>query len=279
MAIAFLLQDCQKSDSSVIDSLGSAPVILNATISPSTINLDTIPQSTTTLQFMANARITHQDGLSDISAVNYLLVDESNVTTLAAGSLLDDGVKPDQAAGDSNFTAQISISVQNLPVGNYFCQIVARDRSGLTSNTYILAITIVRQINHPPVLSDLQTPDTIVLAGQSQQFKLTVRATDPDGKSDIAKVYFNSFKPNGTAASGNPFLMYDDGSENIVIQPDFTSGDAAKGDSIYTLTVFITPTDQQGNSTALGPYRFEFQASDRSNALSQKLIKIIQVVQ
>jgi hypothetical protein len=243
------------------------------------VNLDTISQNLSVAQFTIDARVTLSDGSTGISQVSYTLTDATGSQTLADGQLFDNGVLPDQHAGDSVFTAQISVPVQTLSVGKYFCHIVAQSPHGYTSSTLLLPLVIVRQLNHPPVLSNLQAPDTIVLGSQSQQFKLMVKATDPDGQSDIAKVFFNSYKPNGTPANGNPFLMYDDGSEIIVIPPDFTSGDATKGDSIYTLTVFINPTDSQGNPTALGAYRFEFQATDRSNAFSQKLVWNIQVVQ
>ncbi len=270
---------CEKKGSSVIDSLGSPPVIFSATISPGVVNLDTISQNVASVQFVASARITHQEGSTQISEVNYSISDRTGIESLGAGQLFDNGIFPDKTAGDSVYSGLVSISAQSLPVGRYYCQIVAQDPHGFKSGTFLLPIDIGRQLNHPPVLTNLQAPDTIVLAGQSQQFMLTVMATDSDGVSDISKVFFNSFKPNGAPASGNPFLMYDDGSQNIIIQPDFTSGDAVRGDSIYTLTVYINPTDSQGNPTALGTYRFEFQAADRSNALSQKLIKNIQVVQ
>jgi hypothetical protein len=273
------LSACEKKDSSVIDSLGSPPIIFSATISPSIVNLDTIPQTAASIQFVASARITHQEGSTQISEVNYSISDKPGFESLGAGQLFDNGIVPDKIAGDSVFSVMISISTQSLLVGRYFCQIVAQDPRGFKSNGFILPIDVGRQLNHSPGLSDLQTPDTIVLAGQRQQFKLTVKATDPDGQSDIARVFFNSFKPNGSPAGGNPFLMYDDGSESIVFPPDLASGDAVKGDGTYTLTVLIDPTDSQGNPTALGTYRFEFQAADRSNALSQKLTKNIQVAQ
>jgi hypothetical protein len=65
--------------------------------------------------------------------------------------------------------------------------------------------------------------------------------------------------------------MYDDGGVAIIYPPDITSGDAVKGDGIYSLTV--------GYPTLPGTYRFEFQALDRSNAFSPKIVHLIQVVQ
>ena len=272
--LAVLYSACEKKDTSVIDSLGSPPFIVAASLSPSIVNLDTIPQSIAYVQLSVNARIMHQNGSSGISQVSYSLSDETASQSLAVGQLFDNGTPPDLRAGDSVFTAQISLPVQSLPVGKYFCQIVAQSQHGYTSSTLLLPLIIGRQLNHPPILSNLQAPDTIILGGQSQQFKVMVKATDPDGQSDMAKVFFHSYKPDGTATNGgNPFLMYDDGSDKILFPPDLTSGDAVKGNSIYTLTVIVD------TSNAKGSYRFEFLAQDRSNAFSQKLTKNILVLQ
>ncbi len=247
-------------------------------ITPSSVNLDTIRSGVAQIQFTLSARITHPNGLSQIAKVEFSFTGQAIADQLADGILYDNGVPPDRIEGDSIYSAQFSIPVQNLQVGNYYCQVAAEDLHGYSSNTNMVPVAISR-LNHPPVLTSLQAPDTVVIAGQSQQFKLMVKATDPDGQADIVKVFFNSYKPNGSPSGGNPFLMYDDGNENIVIPPNFTSGDAIKGDSIYTLTVFINPTDSQGNPTASGSYRFEFQVADRSNAVSQKIVHNIQVVQ
>jgi hypothetical protein len=267
------LSACEKKDSSVIDSLGSPPIIFSATISPSIVNLDTMPQTAASIQFVASARITHQEGFTQISEVSYSISDKPGFESLGAGQLFDNGVVPDKIAGDSIFSGMVSISTQSLLVGRYFCQIVAQDPRGFKSSTFLLPIDVGRQLNHPPILSNLQAPDTIVLAGHSQQF-LMVRVTDPDGQTDIAKVFFKSYKPDGSAANkGIPILMYDDGSEGVIFAPDITSGDAIKGDGIYTFPLIVD------TSAAVGRYRFVFQATDRSNASSDTLSHYIFVRQ
>jgi hypothetical protein len=272
------LSGCEKKETSVIDSAGFPPTLESALITPDSVNLTSIPPGVSTALFAVTARVTHPDGPSHIAQVVCTLTPEGGGESISAGALLDDGVSPDLTKGDGVFSGQISLAVQSLLVGKYFCEVSAQDPHGYMSNVKVLPV-VVSQINYPPVVSNLQAPDRIVIGGQTQQFRLMVRATDPNGQSDISKVFFNSFKPNGDASSGNPFLMYDDGSADVIIPPNFTSGDVVKGDSIYTLTVIITPTDSQGNPTAPGSYRFEFQATDRSNASSQKIIHTIQVVQ
>jgi hypothetical protein len=271
LAAVCIISSCVKNDSSVIDPQGTSPFVLSASISPTAVNLDTASQND---NLVVTISVKVRQGSSTISSVNCSILDYLGGDVLASGSLLDNGLFPDAIAGDSIFSGQLTIPVASLIVEDFYCQIEAQSTNGGVSNSYILALRVYRQSNRPPVLSDLQCPDTISLGSfPAISFPITVRATDPDGQSDIAKVFFNSYKPNGSPANGNPFQMYDDGSETIIYPPEGTSGDRIKGDSIYTLTVTID------SSNAKGPYRFDFQAVDRSNAYSNTLTKYILVTQ
>ncbi len=263
---------CEKKQSSIIDPNGYAPLLTAPLVAPDSVNLTNLPSGTTTVTFAVSARVTHPGGSKQISQVTSSLTTEGSTDPIATIILRDDGQSPDRAPDDSIYSGQLTVSVQDLLVGSYFCQVSAFDVHGYSSTVAMIPVSI-SQVNYPPSLSQLQVPDTIVLGGQSQQFTLSVRATDPNGLSDIAKVQFNSYKPNGDPAKGNPYPMYDDGGINSA------SGDAVKGDGIYTLTIRIDPTDANGNPTPLGGYRFEFQAIDRSNASSPILVHTIQVVQ
>jgi len=95
--------------------------------------------------------------------------------------------------------------------------------------------------------------------------KLSIKATDPDGQSDIQKVFFNSYRPDGSPSTGNPFQMFDDGNFNG------QSGDSEAGDGIYSLTVQLPTTTQRGT------YRFVFQATDRSGAQSNEVSHLLRV--
>jgi hypothetical protein len=277
--ILLFFAGCEKKNNTIVDSVGYAPVLIDASFSNPIVNTDTIniagqqvrsPDDTLTIRGIAKVRVDSSVNGMNISFVGYSVTNYNFSSSLTEGTLHDDGVFPDAKANDGIFSGYVEFQIQRTFVGTFSINIWSEGTTGYMSNTFILPLQIVR-LNRPPVLSNLQAPDTIVLAGQMQQLLLTVKATDPDGESDITKVYFNSFKPNGAAASGNPFLMYDDGSENIIYPPNITSGDAVKGDNVYSLTVIINPTD------ALGTYRFEFHAVDRSNDTSNVIIKNIVV--
>jgi hypothetical protein len=89
---------------------------------------------------------------------------------------------------------------------------------------------------------------------------------DNDHYNDIKQVFFYSIKPDGTLAnSGNPFFLYDDG----VI--DQYKWDKAAHDSIFSIQIKFP------YNTSTGDYRFEFQAKDYSDLLSEKIIHTITV--
>lgn len=132
-----------------------------------------------------------------------------------------------------------------------YVEFVAEGDGGFRSNSIILPLRIVR-LNRPPVLSDLQAPDTVTLGSQEQHIRLRVNAVDPDGQEDIQRVFFNSFLPDGRPSSNNPFQLFDNGDLQ-------GNGDETKGDSVYSAIIKLPP------NTATGTYRFEFQAFDRLN--------------
>ena len=77
---------------------------------------------------------------------------------------------------------------------------------------------------------------------------------DQNGLSDIDKVYFLVYRPDGTT-NNSQNLMFDDG--NLT-----DHGDQSAGDGIYSLLIQITSANQKGT------YRLEFQAKDRGGKLS-----------
>jgi hypothetical protein len=135
----------------------------------------------------------------------------------------------------------------------------ARDKAGLFSVPRVAQVMLVL-LNQPPVLSELTAPVT-VSRQESKPIFFSVRASDPQGPADIRRVYFNTIKPDGTPAGGNPFSMSDDG----------TNGDVTAGDGVYSLEIIISI------SNALGDYRFDFYAADLAGAVSEMLTHVITV--
>ena len=73
---------------------------------------------------------------------------------------------------------------------------------------------------------------------------------------------------------GNYIYLYDDGSEDILYEPDFTSGDSIRGDGIYS---FRIPVYGSGNTdpdfqTKTGLFRWEFITQDNADDYSTPIL-------
>jgi len=114
------------------------------------------------------------------------------------------------------------------------------------------------QTNFAPVISDLVLTSSIT---RETPFTFTISVLDQNGLGDIAQVTFKLNRPDGTIVIPNPntpnidyFFMVDNGDANL--------GDTKAGDGIYSFKNTFGPTAQTGN------WRFEFQAKDKSGAVS-----------
>ncbi|MGB2867174.1 MAG: choice-of-anchor X domain-containing protein [Bacteroidota bacterium] len=248
-----LLLSCEKSEDGIVDSIGSAPTLLNAYLSPSSINTDTInvasvqsPDDLLTIRFQAFAKVTHAAGLSSVSRVNFSFTDGSTQESISSGVLLDNGVPPDQKSGDSLYSAAVTFQIPRSKAGNFLFQISAEDPLSYRSNEALLPLRVFR-LNRPPVLSNLQAPDTVHTSLVSS-FLITVQATDPDGLADIRSV--SRITPSGLV------LPLNDSGAN---------GDAVAGDGTFTETVSVNPPPPNG------AYDFRFQATDKFNVPSNIL--------
>lgn len=262
-----VLLSCEKYPSDSLDPKITPLALKNVIISPSVINTDTInigperkPDDVLPIRIIVAA--TRLSGSS--AEVRYVLSKPEAGIRLSSGVLRDDGIEPDLTANDSVFTAAVRFEITRSDVSTLQMEVWPEDRSHNRGTGWLIPVRITRS-NQAPLLSDLVAPDTMRIEGQTKSFVLQVKATDPDGPADIRRVFFNSFRPDGTPSSGNPFEMFDDGNAN-------SSGDSRAGDGIYSLRVILPATATPGR------YRFEFQAVDRSSAVSNTLIHFITVI-
>ena len=263
---------CEKKTGSVVDSVGRPPVLLQADITPSSINTDSInvrgsrnPDDTLSLSTAITARITASSD-NPISFVHFSLKDPSSNQTISDGELIDNGGGVDRTKGDSLFTGKATFQIKRVEIGVFRVEIYAEALNGFQSNTAVAPLRVYRG-NHPPSLSALEAPETLKLvANQIQFLTLRIKATDPDGPSDIARVIFNSYLPDGSASRQNPIQMYDDGATS--------HGDLAGGDGTFSVIIQL-----DSGTTQPGTYRFEFQAFDRSNESSVPVTHRVTVIQ
>lgn len=255
------LSGCEKPDARIIDSTGISPEIMSGSLTPPIVNSDTInigPERKATDQLAYSlkirARISHRINSDQISDVRFTFFRTKREPEITQGNLRDDGNYPDSIASDSVYTGSVEFTAPRSEIGMFYADIVASDGQGFESNTIRLPFTILR-LNQPPVLSNFTAPDT-VYPNIQESFVITVRATDPDGQTDIVSV-------TRTTPSNNVYPLNDMG----------VNGDTAAGDSVYTETVSLSPAPTPGT------YIFTFRAIDRSNAVSGIITKTIVVAQ
>ncbi len=187
----------EKRAGSVVDSVGRPPILLQAEISPSSINSDSInvggsrnPADVLSLTTTISARVTSSSD-NPVSYVRFSLKDPSSNQSISDGELLDSGAGVDRTMGDSLFTGKATFQLQRVEVGVFRVEIQAESQNGFQSNTIVASLKVFRG-NRPPVLSALDAPDTLTLANQTQLLTLRIKAADPDGLSDVVRVVFNS---------------------------------------------------------------------------------------
>ena len=129
-----------------------------------------------------------------------------------------------------------------------------------------------------PRIFSVTAPDTIIRPEGSTVTLHPVYAEvfDADGLETVKWVGFTSFHVDGDSLMnrGNYIYLYDDGSEDILYEPDFTSGDSIRGDGIYS---FRIPVYGSGNTdpdfqTKTGLFRWEFITQDNADDYSTPIL-------
>jgi hypothetical protein len=243
---------CDKIPSGVIDSNSDDFQVVSITAP------DVFVYSQNDSSFTTSIKINAYKNISSIW-LNYFSSDGNKLNSNQI--LLEDNgnlLNGDTIKGDNIFSAKLKLS-KYYPIGQYLIEYFITDIKNNTSKVGIHNFSYYNgQQNYPPVISQLTAPDSIHLIGKEQIITISLVVQDFNGLNDIKQVYFNSFiPPNGAPSSSNPILLFDDG----------THGDITSGDGLYTTQVRLPPS---GVST--GIYRWEFQAIDRSDSLSNKII-------
>jgi len=234
--------------------------------SPPEISDLTYPQSVSIDSFqndLLTVKVTDADGYEDISNVLcHIYYPLSAVWDLKL-ELNDTGIDGDSSAGDFIFSLLLTPEeIAQVGRGDYSFLIFALDKKNNKSNQLFGEIEYYTSaVNLPPEIIQVNAPDTVFASGNF--LLLSAEVNDPDGLADIDRVMFNSYKPDGNPASGNPFYLYDDGGE--IEWNGITSGDAIKNDGIYTIKVVLPATVMKGT------YHFIFEAHDKAGNISNKI--------
>ncbi|MFL2983236.1 MAG: hypothetical protein ACJZ12_02475 [Candidatus Neomarinimicrobiota bacterium] len=190
-------------------------------------------------------------------------------------NLNDDGDEGDIIGGDNIFSRKISNandSISNkLPdnVDSVFLDYyVTYGQDILIKKDTVLIGNIIPKIDSVYVETPITLPDTETI----KLHLISVKAFDADGLETIKWVGFTSFHVEGDSLmnDGNRIYLYDDGSEVILYEPNFTSGDSIKGDGIFSfkIPVYGPGFSDPALQTKLGTFKWRFIAQDDANEYS-----------
>ncbi len=190
-------------------------------------------------------------------------------------NLNDDGDRGDIIEGDDIFSRKISNANDSInnklsdDIDSVFLDYyVAYGQDILIKKDTVLIGNIIPKIESVDVENPIALPDT----GTIKLYLVSANVFDADGLETIKWVGFTSYHVEGDSLmnDGNRIYLYDDGSEVILYEPNFTSGDSIKGDGLYSFKIpvygpgFSDPTLQ----TKVGTYKWRFIAQDDANQYS-----------
>ncbi|MBL7960996.1 hypothetical protein JNL27_12235 [bacterium] len=179
----------------------------------------------------------------------------NSVGTAFSKLFTDDGLSGDYVSNDHVFTGIVNRSALLAQVTSQFEFVFTVSEKGKNPGVPQSVIISQNPANaHPPVISNLNAPDTVNTSLQTQ-FLITIAVSDPEGLSDVLSVTRKT--PSGLVLNLN-----DNGS----------NGDASAGDGIYSELVLVNPPPPNGS------YLFTFQATDRLGLKSNSIQKTIVII-
>ena len=251
-----LFQSCENIDNTSIETEKYTPYIKSEDISPLQFNTTMLQSSNGIVQLNIDFslfEILNSNEAKRIEQFKYEILNTNDLKLDFSGNIENITSNP-IANNNIQHSGKISITIKESDIGNYLLQIYGTNSETNNSNS-IMTNFVVRRENNPPVIEQAIAPDTIVV-NTSIRFVISVRVSDAQGLTDISRVYFNSYRPDGVSSARN-LQMFDDGNQNG------PSGDMVANDGTYSLGISIDENNMKGS------YRFDFYATDRSGARSE----------
>ncbi len=174
----------------------------------------------------------------------------SNNKLMDNGNLTDYG---DSSAHDKIYSGKVFFK-KSYPSGVYLFSFFTKENdegSRLAAKQNLNYFN--GQANYPPVISNLDIPDSV---NRGDSLAIYLNVFDANGLIDVRKVFFKSFRPDGSFAA--ELDMLDDGDTQV-------NGDLVADDGIYSRQIRV------GSTSRVGIWKFEFLAIDRSDSLSNKI--------
>jgi len=186
--------------------------------------------------------------------------------------LYDDGTNGDILMGDGFYGLKItndSTTIQNR-LGDD-SGYVYLDYLAVYGTETVIVLDSFRIGNLIPRIVSISAPDTIVRPSDAtvSLHLISAEVFDADGLETIKMVGFSSYHVDGDSMmnNGNYLYLHDDGSNVVLYEPDFTSGDLVQGDVIYSfrIPVYGTGFSDPDFQTKPGSFLWRFLTQDQSN--------------
>lgn len=186
--------------------------------------------------------------------------------------LNDQGVSGDILPGDKRYARKVTNGSGSLthPIsmtdtGEVYFKTDLIFRSGTDTRSRSEWLGNIR-----PVILNVTAPDTATRPASGIELVLiTCQVYDANGRDDIRWVGFKSYHDSLQTFlnGGNYIYLYDDGSQEVLYEPNITSGDSLALDGIYSFQVPLSGTSTKGN------YRWIFKAQDFAGSVSDTVVK------
>ena len=190
-------------------------------------------------------------------------------------NLNDSGTSGDIISNDNIYGRKISnnsniLNPLNDHTGNVFVDYNAifGDEIITIEDTFMIGNII-------PRIESVSAPDTITRSSDAtvSLYLISAQVFDADGIETIKWAGFTSFHIEGDSLmnNGNYIYLYDDGSDEILYEPNITSGDSIRGDGTFSfrIPVYGTGFTDPSFQTRAGTFNWRFLTQDLANEYSQ----------
>ena len=231
------------------------------------------------LYFAIDVATSHRNSPLATAALNWFGTDTTNTPDYLL--LNDDGISGDIIKNDYLYSLKEpndSLTLMNpispSDTGRVYVEFQATYGNGssfMVQDSFYLGNII-------PIIVSISASDTILLPDSGGViFELvTASVHDANGPETIRRVGFVSYHVDDSTFlnEGNIINLYDDGSEVIIYEPNFTSGDVEANDGTYSfrIPVFGPGNPDPALQTKTGTFDWIFEAMDMSNTYSDTVI-------
>jgi hypothetical protein len=253
IALGLVLVACEETDIGQLDTQANAPpFVRRVLVSADSVSIDTILTMTGTysVAVTVGAEVDSPEGQSGIGTVSYRVFRPGAANSFLSGVLAYN-------ASQSLYTADIAITLTRSEVGPYRIEVIAQDRTGLTSVAASRTLYIVKG-NTPPMLGAPTLRWTTPPGSDSTLFTVSIAVTDSDGIGDVRSVFVRALG----AVDSSARELFDNGLPQ--------NGDAFPGDGVYSGIFWVRP------AVSLPLLVLEFVAVDLRGGVSDTVQRSIQ---